>query len=311
LNNLNPKPHTLFVLVGPTAVGKTAVGIHLAQYLNCPILSADSRQFYREMKIGTAVPTEAELSLVKHYFIANKSVTEDYNISQYESDVMALLPELFSKNPNLVMIGGSGLYVNAVCNGIDDMPDSDPVIRNQLNELLKEKGIEALQQQLHSLDPDYYSEVDIKNPVRLQRALEVCIQTGKPYSYFRKKTKKERDFNIVKIGIEREKPEMNLRIETRVDQMMLEGQLDEVRSLSNYRNLNALNTVGYKELFSFLDEEISLEDAVLKIKNNTRQYAKRQLTWFRKDSDILWYHPDQLINRIESEGMIGEYKLNR
>ena len=311
MSNIITKPHTLFVIVGPTAVGKTAVGIHLARQFDCPVISADSRQFYREMKIGTAAPTPSELAQVKHYFIGNKSVTESYNISQYENDVLELLPELFSIHNNLVMVGGSGLYVNAVCNGIDDMPDTDPVIRIQLNEVLKNEGIAVLQQKLLELDPDYYKEVDTKNPVRLQRALEVCIQTGKPYSQFRMKVKKERNFNIVKIGLELEKSVLNNRIEMRVDRMMKDGQLDEVKSLLSFRHYNALNTVGYKELFSFMDGAISLEEAILDIKNNTRHYAKRQLTWFRKDADIHWFSPDQIINLIENHGMIGEYRLFR
>ncbi len=311
MNNLLSKPQTLFVIVGPTAVGKTAVGIHLAQQLGCPVLSADSRQFYREMKIGIAAPSDAELALVKHYFIANKSVTEDYNISQYERDALALMPGLFSVNPNLVMVGGSGLYVNAVCNGIDDMPDSDPAIRIQLNELLKAEGIGVLQQRLSELDPEYYKEVDQKNPVRLQRALEVCIQTGKAYSQFRMKMKKERDFNIVKIGIESEKVILNQRIEERVDSMMAAGQLEEVKSLLPFRQYNALNTVGYKELFAYLDGNISLEQAIINIKTNTRQYAKRQLTWFKKETEIHWFFPEQIINLIESQGNIGEYRLFR
>jgi len=311
LSNIITKPHTLFVIVGPTAVGKTAVGIHLARQFDCPVISADSRQFYREMKIGTAAPTPSELAQVKHYFIGNKSVTESYNISQYENDVLELLPELFSIHNNLVMVGGSGLYVNAVCNGIDDMPDTDPVIRIQLNEVLKNEGIAVLQQKLLELDPDYYKEVDTKNPVRLQRALEVCIQTGKPYSQFRMKVKKERNFNIVKIGLELEKSVLNNRIEMRVDRMMKDGQLDEVKSLLSFRHYNALNTVGYKELFSFMDGTISLEEAILDIVNNTRHYAKRQLTWFRKDADIHWFSPDQIINLIENQGMIGQYRLFR
>ena len=311
MSNIITKPHTLFVIVGPTAVGKTAVGIHLARQFDCPIISADSRQFYREMKIGTAVPSSEELEQVKHYFIGNKSVTESYNISQYENDVLELLPELFSIHPNLVMVGGSGLYVDAVCNGIDDMPDTDPVIRNQLNELLKNEGIEVLQKRLLELDPEYHKEVDLKNPVRLQRALEVCLQTGKSYSHFRMKVKKERSFNIVKIGIELEKSVLNNQIELRVDRMMKDGQLDEVKSLIAFRQYNALNTVGYKELFAYLDGDITLEKAILDIKNNTRHYAKRQFTWFRKDPDIHWFNPDQIINLIENQGMIGQYRLFR
>ena len=263
------------------------------------------------MKIGTAAPTFSELAQVKHFFVGNKSVTESYNISQYENDVLAILPELFSNHPSLVMVGGAGLYVDAVCNGIDDIPDTDPAIRNQLNELFKSEGIEVLQQRLMELDPDYYQEVDKKNPVRLQRAIEVCLQTGKTYSQLRKKVKKERDFNIVKIGIEMEKSSLNDRIGLRVDRMMADGQLDEVRSLLPYRHFNALNTVGYKELFAFLDGSITLEQAILNIKNNTRHYAKRQLTWFRKDPDIHWFNPDQIINLIENQGTIGQYSLFR
>ena len=311
MSNLTTKPHTLFVIVGPTAVGKTAVGIHLARKFGCPVISADSRQFYKEMKIGTAVPTPEELEKVKHYFIGNKSVSESYNISQYENDALELLPELFSIHPNLVMVGGSGLYVSAVCNGIDDMPDTDPIIRNQLNELLKNEGIEVLQQRLLELDPGYYKEVDLKNPVRLQRALEVCLQTGKSYSHFRMKVKKERSFNIVKIGVELEKSVLNNQIELRVDRMMKDGQLDEVKSLLSFRQYNALNTVGYKELFAYLDGDITLEKAILDIKNNTRHYAKRQFTWFRKDPDIHWFNPDKIINLIENQGMIGQYRLFR
>lgn len=311
MSNIKTNSHTLFVIVGPTAAGKTSLGIRLAFQLGCPIISADSRQFYREMKIGTAVPTTAELAQVRHSFIGNKSVTESYNISQYENDVLELLPELFSTYSDLVMVGGSGLYVDAVCNGIDDMPDADPVVRNQLNELLKNEGIALLQQRLLELDPLYYTEVDLKNPVRLLRALEVCIQTGKPYSQFRMKVKKERDFNIVKIGLALEKPELNYRIEKRVDNMMKEGLLDEVRSLCSFRHLNALNTVGYKELFGYLDGVITLEQAIKDIKTNSRQYAKRQLTWFRKDTDIHWFTPDTLINLIENQGKIGQYSLFR
>ena len=311
MNNIITKPHTLFVIVGPTAVGKTTVGIHLAQQLGCPIISADSRQFYKEMKIGTATPTAVEMEKVKHYFMGNKSVTEDYNVSLYEKEVLDLLPELFSHQPFLVMVGGSGLYINAVCNGIDDMPHTDLVVRNQLNDLFDQEGIIALQQKLLELDPDYYAEVDIKNPVRLQRAIEVCLQTGKPYSQLRMKEKKERDFNIVKIGIEREKPELVQRIEKRIDQMMVEGLLDEVKSLLPYRHHNALNTVGYKELFAYLDGSVTIEQAVKNIKVNTRHYAKRQFTWFRKDTDIHWFHPDQIINLIESKGKIGQYRLFR
>ncbi|MDP4290241.1 MAG: tRNA (adenosine(37)-N6)-dimethylallyltransferase MiaA [Bacteroidota bacterium] len=311
---MNPstlKPHTLFVIAGPTAVGKTAVGIQLALQLGCSIISADSRQFYKEMKIGTAVPSDVELAQVKHFFIQNKSVTEDYNVSQYEIEVLSMLPDMFSINPNLVMVGGSGLYIDAVCNGIDDMPDTDAQVRNQLNEAYKKEGIKGLQDRLLECDPDYYKEVDLKNPARLQRAIAVFLQTGIPYSKLRMKVKKERDFNIVKIGITLDKPTLHDRIELRVDHMIDSGLPDEVRSLMPYRHLNALNTVGYKELFAYLDGEVTLEHAMANIKTNTRRYAKRQFTWFRKDQDMQWFYPDEILNLIKKKGNIGQYRLFR
>ena len=294
------KENNLIVIEGPTAVGKTAVGVLLAQKLVCPIISADSRQFYREMKIGTAAPTSKELALVKHYFIGHKSVTEEYNISCFENDVISLLPQLFKINPTVIMVGGSGLYIDAICNGIDDMPNTDPVIRQYFNDLYNTEGIEPLQKKLFELDPEYYRIVDLKNPVRLKRAIEVSIQTGKPYSQLRLNSKKERSFNIAKIGISRDRQELISRIDIRVDKMMELGQLEEVYSLLPFRDYNALNTVGYKELFCYVDGKCSIDQAIKDIKTNTHRYAKRQMTWFKKDTQIIWYHPDDFLLKLNS-----------
>ncbi len=302
MNDDFSKKNNLIVIEGPTAVGKTAVGIFLAQMLGCSIISADSRQFYREMKIGTAAPTPEELALVKHYFVGHKSVTEEYNISCFENDVLSLLPHLFEMNPFVVMVGGSGLYIDAICNGIDDMPNTDPAIRQYFNDLYDNEGIEILQKKLLELDPKYYEIVDLKNPVRLKRALEVSVQTGKPYSQLRLNSKKERSFNIVKIGMARDRQELTNRIETRVDYMMKAGQIEEVNALLPFRNYNALNTVGYKELFNYMDGNCSLAQAIIDIKTNTRRYAKRQMTWFKKDTRITWYHPDDFLLKLNSTG---------
>lgn len=300
MSNTSLKENNLIVIEGPTAVGKTAVGILLAQKLGCSIISADSRQFYREMKIGTAVPSSDELALVKHYFVGHKSVIEEYNIASFETDVISLLPQLFKQNPFVVMVGGSGLYIDAICNGIDDMPNTDPEIRKYFNNLFDSEGIEVLQKRLFDLDPEYYGIVDLKNPVRLKRALEVVTQTGKPYSQLRLNSKKERFFNIVKIGMTRDRQELINRINQRVDEMMKSGQLEEVRSLLPFKDYNALNTVGYKELFDYLEGGCSIEQAITNIKTNTRRYAKRQMTWFKRDPQIVWYHPEDFLLKINA-----------
>lgn len=300
MNNNLSKENTLIIIEGPTAVGKTVVGILLAQKLGCSILSADSRQFYREMKIGTAAPTPDELALVTHYFVGHKSVTDEYNISGFENDVISLLPELFKENSFALMVGGSGLYIDTICNGIDDMPNTDPAIRQYLNDLYNNEGIEILQSKLHELDPAYYEIVDLKNPVRIKRALEVSLLTGKPYSQSRLNSRKERSFNIVKIGITRDRQELINRIELRIDAMMKLGQLEEVKSLLPFRDYNALNTVGYKELFNYLDNKCSIEQAIIDMKTNTRRYAKRQMTWFKRDPQITWYHPDDFVLKLTS-----------
>ncbi len=288
---IDPKRY-LLLITGPTAVGKTNLTIQLAQSLKTEILSADSRQFYREMRIGTARPGEKELSLVPHHFTGHISIHNEYNASRFESDALALLGQLFMNHQVVIMTGGSGLYINAVCHGIDDLPDPDNTLREELKSVYFSEGIESLRSKLRLLDPQYYNEVDIANPKRLLRALEVCISTGMPYSLLRKKKPRTRDFEIIRIGLAREKEDLNRRINDRVDRMMEDGLPEEVKSLIPFRNLNALNTVGYKELFSFFDGSVSLRDAVENIKTHSRRYAKRQMTWFRKDKAITWFHPD-------------------
>jgi tRNA dimethylallyltransferase len=287
----DPK-RTLLVVTGPTGVGKTSLTIHLAQILKTEILSADSRQFYREMKIGTARPGEAELNLAPHHFVGHISIHEEYNVSRFESEAISLLDKLFQDHQIVILTGGSGLYINAVCNGIDDLPDPDDTLRNELKTLYSEEGIDSLRSKLRILDPVYYRKVDIANPKRLLRALEVCITTGRPYSELRKNEIKVRNFEIVMIGLTREKEALNQRINDRVDKMMEDGLLDEVRNLLSYQHLNALNTVGYKEFIPYFSGEISLELAVANVKTHSRRYAKRQMTWFRKDKSIRWFNPE-------------------
>jgi tRNA dimethylallyltransferase len=279
---------TLLVILGPTASGKTDLAIRVAKGLNTEIISADSRQFYRELSIGTAKPSPEQLAAIKHHLIGQISIHDKYNISDFEKDVLSLLEELFQKHDAVVMCGGSGLYIDAVCNGIDDQPEHDPEIRQLLTREYKAKGIVYLQNELHRLDPEYYKQVDLSNPNRLMRALEVCMATGKPYSSFRTGLKKSRPFKIVKLGIDIPREELIKRINARTDSMVSAGLIDEARENLVNRHLNSLNTVGYKEMFEYLDGNLSLEDAIEKIKINTRRYAKRQMTWFRKDKEITW-----------------------
>ena len=298
-------PSTLIVITGPTAVGKTSLAIRLSGVFNAEILSADSRQFYREMRIGTATPSAEELMAARHHFIGHLSVRDNYNVSRFENDAITTLEQLFLDHRYAILAGGSGLYINAVCHGIDDLPDPDDALREQLKILFREKGIESLRDKLKELDPGYYREVDRSNPNRLLRALEVCITTGVPYSALRKKTSKERIFRIIKVGLSIPREELNARIDQRVDQMMDAGLLQEVMGLLPYRNQNALNTVGYKELFDYLDGKCLLDQAVGKIKTHTRRFAKRQMTWFKKDRDIQWFHPEDIrgiINYIKGIG---------
>ncbi len=278
----------LIVVAGPTAVGKTAECIRLAQMLNTEIVSADSRQFYKEMNIGVARPSESELATVPHHLIAHISVCQDYNVAMYEREALEVIEELFRRKDDIVLTGGSGLYVNAVCNGIDDIPDKDEGIRQELNDLFAEQGLEPLQRELQERDPEYLKIVDKQNHIRLIRALEVCRQTGRTFTSFRSQKKTQRNFDIVRIGIKRSRENLLERIYQRVDCMLEQGLIEEVKGLYEYKNLQALNAVGYKEIFDFLDGKTSLQEAVEQIKINTRRYAKRQMTWFCKDKEIQW-----------------------
>ena len=284
---------TLVVLLGPTAVGKTELSLELAEMLHSNIISADSRQLYADLKIGTAAPTPAQLARVKHHFVGTLQLSDYYSAAQYADEVLALLDTLFQTNNVALMTGGSMMYIDAVCQGIDDIPTVDAETREMMWKRYDEVGLEGLQRELKMLDPEYYAIVDLKNYKRIVHALEICYMTGQPFSSFRKRKTAERPFNIVKIGLNRERSELFNRIGLRVDQMMAEGMLEEARSVYPYRQLNSLNTVGYKELFKYFDGEWSLSEAVEKIKRNTRVYAKKQLTWFKKDASIQWFHPDQ------------------
>ena len=287
---------TLIVIAGPTASGKTAFSIALAKALNTVILSADSRQFYKEMSIGTAAPKVEELLQVKHYFIHNISIEDKYDVADYEREALALLDELFKTNDNVILTGGSGLFIDAVCNGIDEMPDVQPEIRKKVEKLLHEDGINALSDEVQKLDPEYFAIVDKQNPRRLQRALEICYQTGKTFTSFRQGNATKRDFNIVKYALLWDRQALIERIDKRVDLMMEQGLLEEAKALYPKRELNALNTVGYKELFSYFDGQCTLAEAVEQIKIHTRQYAKRQMTWLRKDSSYQWITSDEAKN---------------
>ena len=281
--------NTLIVLPGPTGVGKTAFAIELAERLKCDIISCDSRQFYREMKIGTAAPDEEQLACVKHHFIGFLSVKDYYSISLFERDVMALLPGLFDSNPVAVLTGGSMLYMDAVCRGMDDIPDTDPAVRQKYLKMYSDEGIEGLRIALKMLDPASYARVDLHNPRRILRALEITESTGKPYSSFLTAPVRQRDFRIIRAGLTRSRDELYRMIDARVDAMMEAGLEEEAASLKEYRGLNALNTVGYREMFSWFDGEITREEAVMLIKRNTRRYARKQLTWWNRDSDISWF----------------------
>ena len=283
---------TLYVLLGPTAVGKTELALQIAEKLGSPILNCDSRQIYRGMEIGTAAPT-AEQQRVKHYFVGTHDIGSYYSAAQYEQDVLSLMERLKSSHHSFLLTGGSMMYLDAVCNGIDDIPSVDVDVRETLRERLMNGGIDEMRNELRLLDPEYYYSADTRNPKRVVHALEVCYTTGRPYSSFLTKERKQRPFHIVKIGLKRERQELFERINNRVDAMMDAGLLDEARRLYPFRHENALNTVGYKELFRYLDGEWELPFAVEKIKKNTRDYAKKQMTWFAHDNEIKWFHPDQ------------------
>lgn len=290
----------LIIITGPTASGKTDLAVHLAQHFSTEIVSADSRQIFKEMRIGTAVPDDEVLKRVPHHFIQTRSVKEYYNAFMYETEVIDLLDKtLFLKYDTVVMCGGSMMYVDAVCNGIDLIPDPDMEVRNNLWQRFETEGIEPLQQQLLQLDPEYYKICDLNNHKRIIKALEVSIQTGKPYSSFRTGNKKQRDFQIVKIGLNLPRDILHNRINLRVDKMISEGLVDEARSLYPLRSLNSLNTVGYRELFDYFDNKTDLATAVELIKRNTRRYARKQISWFNGDKDLTWFQPQQVDEIID------------
>ena len=284
---------TLVVLLGPTAVGKTDLALQLAEHLRCPIINADSRQLYKDLKIGTAAPTEQQLQRVQHYFVGTLDIDDYYSAARYEAEVMSLTEELFRSHDTLLLTGGSMLYIDAVCRGIDDIPTIHEETRTLLRERLDKEGLDTLAQELRLLDPEYYATVDLKNTKRIVHALEVCYQTGRTFTSFRTATNKQRPFAILKIGLNRPRPELFERINKRVDAMISEGLLEETRALLPHREANALNTVGYKEMFQVLDGTWTLDFARERMKKNTRVYAKKQLTWFAHDTDIRWFHPDE------------------
>ena len=285
---------TLIVITGPTAVGKTDLTIELARHYHTPVINADSRQIYREIRIGTAAPSEEQLQQAKHYFVGNKSIHDYYNASMYEQDVLEILKELPSDTN--ILSGGSMMYIDAVCNGIDDIPTVRDDIREEMKRRYEEEGLEALCEDLRRLDPEHYAIVDRQNYRRVIHALEICYQTGRTYTSFRTQSKKERPFRIIKIGLNRDRDELYNRINARVDAMMEQGLLHEAESLYDQRQLNALNTVGYKEMFDYMDGRWSLEEAVERMKGNTRRYARKQLTWFKRDEEVRWFHPDDKDN---------------
>lgn len=294
----------LIVIAGPTGIGKTNLSIEIAKKYNAEILSCDSRQFFKEMSIGTAVPTKKELEEVKHHFIQNISIEQEYSVGKFELDALKKINEIHNTNEFVVMVGGSGLYIDAVCRGLDHFPDVPNTLRNELNLKHEKKGIEVLKEQLDALDPEYYKEVDQANPHRIIRALEICIHTGKTFTSFRKQQQKARQFKTIKLILTRDREELYERINKRVDFMMAQGLLEEAQNLYKHKENNALQTVGYKELFAYLDGEWDLETAILEIKKNTRRYAKRQMTWFRRDSNSIFYNPSdtqQIVKYIETQ----------
>lgn len=290
---------TLISIAGPTAIGKTALSIHLAKQFNTVILSADSRQFYKEITIGTAKPSEKEMEGIKHYFINSHSIHEEYNVGKYETEAIELITNLFKTNDILILVGGSGLYMDAITKGFDKLPEANKEIRNKIATLLIEDGINGLQKLLKQLDPVYYNKVDLNNPQRLSRALEVCLTTGNTYSSLRAGQAKKRDFNIIKIALNTDRKNLYDKINIRVDEMIKNGLLGEVKQLIPYKHLNSLQTVGYKELFDYYDHKLDLQISIDLIKQNTRRFAKRQLTWFRKDEEIKWFEPTQEKKIIE------------
>jgi tRNA dimethylallyltransferase len=294
-------PKNLFVLLGPTGVGKTALSLCVAEHFRSPIISCDSRQLYKDLTIGVAAPTKEQQEQVKHYFVGTLALTDHYNASRFEEEVISLLSSLYQQHDTVVMTGGSMMYIDAVCKGIDELPTVDDELRKDLQHLYTTEGLEPIKAQLKILDPVFYHQVDIRNHKRVIHALEICLMTGKPYSSLRTNSIKQRTFNIIKVGLTRNRDELYERINRRVDKMMENGLLEEVRRVYPYRHLNALNTVGYKELFNYLDGAWSLAFAVEKIKQNTRIYSRKQMTWFKRDPEILWLHPEDklLMDKLE------------
>lgn len=291
-------------MLGPTAVGKTALCLKIAQIFHTQIISSDSRQFFKEMQIGTAKPLEEELNLVKHHLIGNKSIHEEYDVKEFEKDALSVLDDIFKENDLAIMTGGSGLYIDIVCHGLDEIPDIDPKIRESLMDEYEEKGIGFLREELEQKDPVYFQQVDLNNPQRLMRAIEVCRGTGLPFSSFRVKKQTQRPFKTIKIGLERERDDLYLRINKRMDEMVRMGLFEEAEKLFPYRHLNALRTVGYTEIFGYLEGKYDKEEAIRLLKRNSRRYAKRQLTWFKRDLEINWFHPEkeeEIIHFIRDE----------
>lgn len=295
--------NSLVILLGPTGVGKTELSLRVAEYFHSPIISSDSRQLYKDLVIGTAAPTTAQQERVKHYFVGTLSLTDYYNASRFEEEVVSLLDELHKSHSAVIMTGGSMMYIDAVCKGIDDLPTVTPELRKELLDLYEREGLDPIRAQLNKLDPVHYNEVDLKNYKRVIHALEICLMTGKPYSELRTNPRKQRPFKIIKIGLTRDREELYERINRRVDIMMEDGLLDEARHVYPYKHLNSLNTVGYKELFNYLDGEWTLDFAIEKIKQNSRIYSRKQMTWFRRDQEITWFHPDDeqaILNHIHT-----------
>ena len=309
--NYQPKGPTLLVILGPTGVGKTNISLRLAEHFGCPIVSSDSRQFYRELKIGTAAPTGEQLRRVQHYFIGSHSIFDEYNAGQYEQDAIQLLDELFQKRDVVMLVGGSMMYIDAVCNGMDDIPTVDAETRAYWQKQYADFGLEYIQKELKRLDPVHYEQVDLQNPKRIIHALEICSMTGEPYSDLRTGKRKERNFNILKIGLNRPRTELYERINARVDNMMAEGLLQEAEQFYPFKQLNTLNTVGYKELYEYMDGTWTLDFAVNMIKQDSRRYAKRQLTWFNRDKEIKWFEPEEeerILEYITNNLLISDLK---
>lgn len=307
----SPGQKHLIIILGPTAVGKTSLAINLAKHFKSEIVSADSRQFYREITIGTAKPSPEELAQAKHHLIGMLSISDYYNVFRFETEVISLLKNLFSTHHVVIMAGGSGLYIDAICNGIDHIPDTDEDLRNDLNNILLHQGIQPLRDQLKLLDSQAYQNIDLANPMRIIRALEVCLTTGRTYSSFLHNVSPQRPFNIIKVGLKRERKELYDRINHRVDEMIAKGLAEEARSLYQYRDYNSLQTVGYRELFEHFDGNYTMEKAIEKIKTNTRRYAKKQMTWFARDKDIHWFSPEDpesILSFIANQIAAGKIK---